>query len=289
MSQLTRKAFLQALVGMPCVLLSGCASWFFTKVEETKPSQLPQVPIPEDVIVAEVSLIRVREPELELAADAWSLADEQVIPIAKRRDLDANGLRCGRFGGDLPAPLRKLLEVHEAQMMLAKSEGEDVKGDPTLNGLRMQLRAARKGEIRIRGAQPQISVLLSKNGVITGGAFPDASCSFLIRGYPTAAASAEIELTPYVEHGLPKRNWSSESGELEMNIARPRQEFDNLQMVVQLGPGEVMLVGPNAPPKGLGGVFFHEHADAPSHCLLLIRLALAQADGVFRTKPQPDA
>lgn len=281
MPQLTRKAFLQALLSTPCLLLSGCASWFYAKKEE-EPSRLPQVPIADDVIVAEVSLIKAREPQLQLVDDAWKLADEQITPIARRRDLDANGFRCGRFGGDLPGALRELLEIHEEQMSLAKLEGEISKNDPTLHGLRMQLRAARKGEIRVRGAQPQISVLLSTGGTVSGGTFPEAACSFLIRGFPSAAGSAEIELTPYIEYGSPKRNWSADGDQLEMSIERPKEEFVALRMASQLGPGEILLVGPQSPSKGLGGVFFHERPGDPAHGLLLIRLALAQSDGVFR-------
>jgi hypothetical protein len=288
MANLTRKAFLQTMIGMPCLLVSGCASWFFeTKQEE--PSRLPQVPIPEDVIVAEVSLIRAREPQLELVEAAWGLADEQITPIERRRDLLANGFRCGRFGGDLPQPIRDLLQIHEEQMALAKVEGEVQEGDPTVRGLRMQLRAARKGEIRVRGNQPQISVLLATQGTVRGGSFPEASCAFQIRGYPSAASCAEIELTPYIEFGLPMRNWEAGESELKMNIARPTEHFTSMRMNCQLGPGEILLVGPNTPAKGLGGVFFHERLDDPAHALLLIRLALSQVDSVFRAPVVSDA
>lgn len=289
MSRFTRKAFLKALLSSPCLLLPGCASWFNVK-KEAEPSSLPKVPIADDVIVAEVSLIKAREPQLDLVGDVWQLADEQITPLQRRRDLDANGFRCGRFGGDLPGPLRSLLEIHDKQMEIAKSEGEVSKEDPTLQGLRMQLRAARKGEIRVRGAQSQVSVLLSNAGIVTGGTFPDATCSFLIRGYPASAASAEIELTPYIEYGMAKRNWdSSRTGELEMTIARPQEQFGFLRMNSQLGPGELLLVGPSAPAKGMGGVFFHEQPSNPAHSLLLVRIALAQSDSVFRQSNRDDS
>jgi hypothetical protein len=34
MANLTRKAFLQTMIGMPCLLVSGCASWFFETKQE---------------------------------------------------------------------------------------------------------------------------------------------------------------------------------------------------------------------------------------------------------------
>ncbi len=287
MPQLTRKAFLKTLVSMPCLLASGCASWLYNQKAE-EPSRLPHVPIPEDVIVAEVSLIRAREPQLELVTAAWGLADEQITPIARRRDLNDNGFRCGKFGGDLPESLRDLLKIHDEQMALAKAEGDAEDGDPTLLGLRMQLRAARKGEIRVRNDESNISVLLSNGGVVRGGTFPQAKCAFLVRGYPSAASSAEIELTPYIEYGLPMRNWQSEEGELSLNVGRPKLEMVALRITSQLGPGDILLVGPNAPAKGLGGVFFHDQLVDPAHSLLLIRLALAQSDTVFHSKPASD-
>jgi hypothetical protein len=281
MTRVSRKAFLQALLSAPCVLLSGCASWFFETVQE-EPDRLPAVGVPKDMVVAEVSLIKARDPQLELVDAVWRVADEQVIPIARRRELDANGFRCGRFGGDIPAPLRELLEIHEEQMALAKLEGEAQEGDPTVQGHRMQLRAARKGEILVRPTQPLISVLLSNGGAIHGGTFPGASCAMQIRGFPSAAASAEIELTPYIEFGEPMRNWQSKEGELSMDVAKPKLEFPEMRMTCRLSPGEVMLVGPNSPSKGLGGVFFHEQPTDLAHGLLLLRLALSQADEVFQ-------
>lgn len=289
MSRLSRKAFLQALASLPCLAATGCASWFFEQEATSPPPRLPHVPIPPDVIVAEVSLIRVREPQLPMVEEAWRLSDEQIIPISRRRDLDANGFRCGHFGGEVPKPLRNLLQIHEEQIALDREEGEGTPSDTTLTGLRMQLRAARRGEIRVRSAQGRISVLLSTGGVVRGGDYADAACSFLIRGYPSAAASAEIELTPYIEYGLPKREWLADDGEISMSISRPKEEFAALRMNAQLGPGDVLLVGPNSPPKGLGGVFFHERPNDPAHGLLLIRLALSQSDPVFQSLPTEDA
>lgn len=285
MTQLTRKAFLRALVSIPCLLASGCASWFYDRKAEA-PSRLPHVPIPDDVIVAEVSLIRAREPQLDLVADAWQLADEQIIPIARRRDLNDNGFRCGKFGGNLPASLQDLLKIHDEQMALAKAEGESQEGDPTLLGLRMQLRAARKGEIRVRNDESTVSVLLSNGGVVRGGTFPQAKCAFQVRGYPSAASSAEIELTPFIEYGLPMRNWQADEGELSLNVGRPKLEMTSLRISSQLNPGDILLVGPNSPARGLGGVFFHEQASDAAHGLLLIRLALAQSDTVFQSKSE---
>lgn len=288
MIRVTRKAFLQALIGAPCVLLSGCASWFFETASE-EPDRLPPVGVTKDMVVVEVSLIKVREPQLELVDAIWRVADEQVIPIARRRELDANGFRCGRFGGEIPAPLRELLSIHDEQTALAKLEGEAQEGDPTVEGHRMQLRAARRGEIVVRPPQPLISVLLSYGSAIHGGTFPGAACAMQIRGYPSAGVGAEIELTPYIEYGEPTRNWQSKEGELSIDVAKPKVKFPEMQMSTRLGPGDVLLVGPNSPAKGLGGVFFHEQATDQAHCLLLIRLALSQADDLYEASGKPSA
>jgi hypothetical protein len=97
----SRRCFLLGLVASTA---SGCAHWLPSRKEpEPRKSTILSQELAPDTVGIESILLRLSSVESQQMPDLWAYADEQVIAPEPRMLLDRNGLRAGKFSGQIPA------------------------------------------------------------------------------------------------------------------------------------------------------------------------------------------
>jgi len=90
---------------------SGCA--LINTTQKPEASSLPAPPLPASSVVLEVAFARLPLADEAAYSDIWSEVDEQHFPTELRRQMSANGLRCGIVGMQLPPKLKEALDASE--------------------------------------------------------------------------------------------------------------------------------------------------------------------------------
>ena len=97
----SRRCFLLGLVASTA---SGCAHWLPSRKEpEPRKSTILSQELAPDTVGIESILLRLSSVESQQMPDLWAYADEQVLAPEPRMLLDRNGLRAGKFSGQIPA------------------------------------------------------------------------------------------------------------------------------------------------------------------------------------------
>jgi len=260
---------------------SGCAVWDEPPGE---PSGLPPVRTPRDSVGLEIGFVRVPPVREFATGQMWQEVDETFLGTPLRRRLQANGIRCGLFGSQMPGPLCQTLDQMERKSASADGSGVQIDGEPTLTHRHLQSRAGRRGEIVASKTCPEIAVLACDDGRIHGQTYVDVQCIWALKTYPQGDGRVRLELTPEVHHGQPVNRWVGQSeGVFRQVTRRDREVFEHLRIEATLSPGQTLLLAGTDDVKGLGRHFFTEPAegDDPGKKLLLIRLERTQYDDRF--------
>src|SRR4030095_5237011 len=135
---------------------------------------------------------------------------------------------------------------------------------------------------------PSLPLLVNGNGGLGGHTYKQAKAVYCLRVDPPPARTALVELTPEIQHGAPKLQFTTgDDGIMKQASLNERKVFDRLQLSVRLAPSE-MLVLMSVPNSGSRlGHYFHtvESADGPQQKLILIRLAQVPPSDTFVTEP----
>jgi hypothetical protein len=235
-----------------------------------------------DSVVLEIAFVRLPAADMAKYESIWAAADEQHLPADVRRQLAENGIRCGLLGATMPT---ELVEQFAAVTTSLDDRSEDVDtSDTEVNRApqRRQFRAGRRGKIVVSKTHPSLSVLTRQEGAVRGHLVEDAQCFFALKVYPEGDGRVRLDLTPEIEHGSLKQQWSWQNGAMMQRMGRDRLVLDDLRVVATAAPGQILMISSTPEGKGLGQHYFLETAGgAVERTMLLIRVAQTQHDDLF--------
>ncbi|MFN0019770.1 MAG: hypothetical protein ACKVP0_16055 [Pirellulaceae bacterium] len=260
-------------------LCSGCA--LLNTAEKPAAPSLPAPPLPTNSVVLEVAFARIPLADDAAYHDIWSEVDEQHFPTELRRQMSANGLRCGIVGMQLPTKLKEALDNSQPG---AVERGEDSAADPELDraSRRIQCRSGQRAKILVTKQQDTLSLLVLEDSCVRGFPLSQAQCLFGLKTYPQGDGRAKIELTPEVEHGEMKTQFIGRDGAVQPQMGQDRVVLDKLRLSAMIAPGHVLMLSTTPEAKGVGSSFFTETDSGTSYRrILLVRLAVTQYDDLF--------
>jgi hypothetical protein len=258
---------------------SGCA--LINTTQKPEASSLPAPPLPASSVVLEVAFARIPLADAAAYSGIWSEVDEQHFPTELRRQMSANGLRCGLVGMQLPPKLKEALDDSEPG---AVERGEDSAADPELDRAprRIQCRSGQRAKVLVTKQLDMFSLLLQEDGYTRGYLLTQAQCLFGLKAYPQGDGRAKIELTPEVEHGEMKTQFVGRDGSVIPQAGQDRVVLDKLRLSAMLAPGHVLMISGTPDVKGVGSSFFTEADSGTTYRrILLVRLAVTQYDDLF--------
>ena len=263
-----------------CFVLSytGCATW-------DAPGEAQVLPVPRlapDGVVLEVEFVRVPTARTDEFIGLWSEVDEQQIPLDVRRRLDANGIRSGVVGLQLPVFLRDLLDA-EKPAYEQLSEGDLVPdSDIFSNYQRLQCRSGSRKRVVASPQMPGTSVIILKlDGRLRAEPYDAAQAVFTVATYPQGDGRVRVVVTPMIEHGQPQMKFVALPGSIAMQTGREKTEFDQMKIETLLSPGQTLIVAGATDAKGLGGFVFHDSIGSNQRSMMLLRLAQSQYDDLW--------
>jgi hypothetical protein len=265
-------------VGLLAAGVGGCAPLI---QESPRPSRLPPVKLAPDAVVLDAAFVRLPVKDQAGYDEIWQAADELSLPAELRRSLAVNGLRVGRFGQQLPAKVRELLDT---PLRPLENPDEAASGDATLGSTRQHLsvRSGQRTNLKTSEPYPHLSVLWTDDGQIRGATLTDASCLLVLRAFPQGDGHVRCTLTPEIEHGPPRTRWVRGEGMLIQQTGQERLSFQRMEIEATLAAGEWLIVSTTPQMVGLGAAFFGQGTGPASHRrMLLVRLSQTQYDDLF--------
>jgi hypothetical protein len=182
-------------------------------------------------IPVELSFVRFDDTAAAVDGELWDAVDEQSLPVATRRLLAANGLRCGIVTGELPP--------HVAER-LAASPWDGAAADGLLPGASrrtLRLLPGRRADIVTATPTSELIVLHEDDDGIRGETFREAGGYLELRGWPAGGGQVRLEITPEIRHGPVRRSWVGEEGRFRIEAGQARQRFERLRITAEVPDG----------------------------------------------------
>ena len=265
-----------------CALASGCAPIANNPKGIVNPFLKP-LDMGEDGVALEVFFARLPQDDAEQNAALWSEIDEQQLPTNIRRQWDANGLRAGFVGGQLPAKLAELLELGKNATSDGgkRPAGNDPR--PLVSRRSIQLHNGNLNEILASPEIAQLALVVNEDGQLRGRNYASAQAQFSFKAYTQGDGRVRLEMTPELQYGEAKPRYVGEDGVFRLDASRPKQAFEKLQLEANLVPGQLLVLGHSIDrPGSLGYHFFTEDNNGRRETkLILIRIGQGQHDDLF--------
>ncbi len=205
----------------------------------------------------------------------WESVQEDRIPVEVRRRLAENGLRAGVVGGNPNTTIARLLNPDPSASPEERAQAA-LSGEAKVTRRLMPLRPHQRGEVQATDSAINCTVIRRHDGELTGRPYTTAQGIYTLELLRKEGDRIELELTPEVQHGLPKMQYTTAGpGVVIQRPGRETEVFDDLATRVSLVSGEMLLVAP-LPDAGskLGGMFHVTHgADGPQQRILMVRLS----------------
>lgn len=230
-------------------------------------------------------------------ASIWRDADvQQIDPETRRRQL-MNGLQVGVLGWRLPPEIQHLIEDRSqplaediANRAAERSAGANMMEIADLEKLnrisirRMTVQHHHRNEIIVSREFETFTLLLSKDGNVSGGDYPQSQGIFGVRAARAAGGKVRLEFDPELQFGASQQKWNATTaGITQLTSSREKVPLDVLAFACELTPGEFVAVGSlPGKPGSVGDRFFEDHTGTePRRRLLLIRVARAAGSELF--------
>jgi hypothetical protein len=212
-----------------------------------------------DVIEVRVALVERPPDDSFINQDLWSLADEQIIPLERKAELEENGFRVGELGGNTPAGLLSLLT----------SERSNV------NPRCLFLHAGQPTLIALGPAMASCSFRSPQGGESAEVSLEKAQCAFNLVPSLTSDGRIRLQFTPQIRHGetrLVPRAAVDGSGFI-LQEECPTQSYSSLSWEVILAANQYVVVGARKDrPESFGcQCFVRRDEPIPVQRLLAIR------------------
>lgn len=245
---------------------------------------LPAPTLSPDSVTIETVLVRFPLDATERLQEIWRAADETIIDLAFRHELDKNGLRVGLLRGELPVAIVEQLNKTAIDQTTDALEHAGLAADVDNRMRQLTCRAGRRKEFIVRReiVEP-LTVVTCINGSLTGETFERATALFDLRVNPHADGQATVQLIPEIQHGDRQQAFVSSEFGVRPEVRRPQTNWKPLTIQARLQPRQVLMVSSTYPPKSLGSAMFvTKTADqTEQHVVMLVRLAKTQMDELF--------
>jgi hypothetical protein len=261
------------------LLLAGCRSW--NQPLETSVLKLPTPRLAMDSVAVDLTFVRIPIDEQQLDQTIWAEVDEQCVSPELRSHLNANGLRVGVIGRQLPAALVRLLDESENDQL----DRETVRETDVLTRARHQRwKSGRRVPIVATPIQSSMVLLHrpSFSPILSGQSFKEAQGFLVARPYPQKDGQVRVELTPEIHFGDVKQQWISGEGTYHLKSGKERHVLSDLQMPVELTLGQALLVSCTPARNGVGRTLFVDSDSGdPQQKMLFLRVAQSRQEELF--------
>jgi hypothetical protein len=256
----------------------GCSTW---QTPTTGDVLLKTPRMSPDSVVLELAVLEVPPDAEAQAEDLWRDIDEQLTPLALRRQLAEHGIRGGVLGNCLPLWVRQRLEDQQKMLGLDETSKSAILPSTTPQR-RLQCRCGSAHRVDV--GQPHQELIVSGQPPDDAAKFQDAQCKLALVPVPRGDGQVQIRLTPEIYHGRARNRWIAEEGVFQLDSRPDCRRYEDLSLQRELLSGQTFVLGGTAklPPQSLGHAFFARSPEnGDGRRLLLIRLAQIQLDDLF--------
>jgi hypothetical protein len=277
----SRRCFLLGLVASTA---SGCAHWLPSRKEpEPRKSTILSQELAPDTVGIESILLRLSSVESQQMPDLWAYADEQVIAPEPRMLLDRNGLRAGKFSGQIPAIVQAWVAQNATRIEQDPMEQAGVVADVSSFSQLWRCRPDQRKVLTVRNLPKDTVTLFYNEEGFRGGQFPAPHFLFSLYAKPNGPQSAQVLLRPEVEYGQTRRSVVAKDSAIRTEERRETLRWESLSLVLNMQRGDCLMITATAEPRGIGEHFFRTRSKEGEiqDVILLVRVAELNAPDEF--------
>jgi len=279
------------MVIVMCCAVSTLASGCKRLPQTTQSLTLARPQLSVDSTVLEVFTIRVPIGDEGIDRSLWDSIDEQRLDSQLRARLHRNGFRAGVVTGPLPQELERLLRLVDDQPTdMVDEQVVQLDSEPMVRKRHLQLRADRPAKIQTTPPQEELSVLFASTEGVGGQTYYGVQPSLVVTCRPLDDARVRLTVVPELEHGEVKRQWDASDGIMFLNTGRPKRTFDELQVNVDLMPGQMLVLSPLIDrPGSLGYQFLTDDSGQQTERkLVVIRVSQTHSPHLYTAVEDED-
>lgn len=281
MQRTSRRCFLVSmLAGSTC----GCAQWLPSRKEpEASQPTLLHREIASDTVGVETIFLRLSSVESEQLRDLWAYADQQILPPEQRMLLDQNGIRVGKFAGQLPSIAQAWVDRNAARIQNDPMEQAGVVADVSSFSELWRCRADQRKVLTVRNLSKETVNLFYNEDGFRGGQFSSPHFLFSLYAKPLGPNSAQILLRPEMQYGESRRSVVAKDSAIRTQETRESIRWDSLSLVLSMQQGDCLILSGSPQPRGIGEYFFQTRSKEGEiqDVILLVRIAQLNAPDEF--------
>ena len=277
----SRRCFLLGLVASTA---SGCAHWLPSRKEpEPRKSTILSQELAPDTVGIESILLRLSSVESQQMPDLWAYADEQVIAPEPRMLLDRNGLRAGKFSGQIPAIVQAWVAQNATRIEQDPMEQAGVVADVSSFSQLWRCRPDQRKVLTVRNLPKETVTLFYNEEGFRGGQFPAPHFLFSLYAKPNGLQSAQVLLRPELEFGQTRRSVVAKDSAIRTEERRETLRWESLSLMLTMQRGDCLMITATAEPRGIGEHFFRTRSKEGEiqDVILLVRVAELNAPDEF--------
>ena len=281
MQNSSRRGFLASILAVP---ICGCASWLPARKEpEPIQSTILSKEIAKDTVGIETVLLRLSAVESQQLRDLWTYADEQIITPEQRLLLDRNGLRAGKFAGQVPAITQAWISQNAARIESDPMEQAGVVAEVSSFSQLWRCRSDQRKVLTVRNLSKETVTLFYNEDGFRGGQYPAPHFLFSLYAKPVGPQTAQVLLRPELEYGQSKRSVVAKDSAIRTEERREAVRWDSLALVVNMQQGDCLMLTGSTEPRGIGEHFFRTRSNEGEFqdVVLLVRVAELNAPDEF--------
>ena len=283
----------KAIAALAIVLLvSGCAAW----KKEAEPESdsgfhLPRHQLVPGAVAMEVAVTQVDVSQSELLANFWSQLDQQAFALETRQLLDANGLRVGVLSPQATVEFEELLsdkEMDTSDLKLWEKQLTEVHGTTSSRKI---LHERVQNEIDELYRVPTSEVSESASWIVKTKSSQYAGQGEQVRAFvqlstlPQGSGQVQLVVVPEVHFGRTRPTIGVHENSMFLKSEQAIKRIYDLQLQINLRPGETLVLGPTEQVLGMGEMMFGNGTrDDYWHRLLLVRIVHTQNDDLFQSR-----
>lgn len=277
----SRRCFLLGLVASTA---SGCAHWLPSRKEpEPRKSTILSQELAPDTVGIESILLRLSSVESQQMPDLWAYADEQVLAPEPRMLLDRNGLRGGKFSGQIPAIVQAWVAQNATRIEQDPMEQAGVVADVSSFSQLWRCRPDQRKVLTVRNLPKETVTLFYNEEGFRGGQFPAPHFLFSLYAKPNGPQSAQVLLRPEVEYGQTRRSVVAKDSAIRTEERRETLRWESLSLMLNMQRGDCLMITGTGEPRGIGEHFFRTRSKEGEiqDVILLVRVAELNAPDEF--------
>lgn len=277
----SRRCFLLGLVASTA---SGCAHWLPSRKEpEPRKSTILSQELAPDTVGIESILLRLSSVESQQMPDLWAYADEQVLAPEPRMLLDRNGLRAGKFSGQIPAIVQAWVAQNATRIEQDPMEQAGVVADVSSFSQLWRCRPDQRKVLTVRNLPKETVTLFYNEEGFRGGQFPAPHFLFSLYAKPNGPQSAQVLLRPELEFGQTRRSVVAKDSAIRTEERRETLRWESLSLMLNMQRGDCLMITATAEPRGIGEHFFRTRSKEGEiqDVILLVRVAELNAPDEF--------